>query len=64
MLNNVENLNPLICLLYGYCGNGRKTCIQHCVNQLQQQAKTLEGTDEIKIFYINGSIQTTELQII
>ena len=37
LLNNVENLNPLICLLYGYTGNGRKTCVRYCIKKVQEE---------------------------
>jgi|ETNmetMinimDraft_25_1059894.scaffolds.fasta_scaffold296587_1 Cdc6-like AAA superfamily ATPase len=54
LLNNVENLNPLICLLYGYTGNGRKTCIRWCIDKVQDEFTT----DEILLekFFINATI--------
>ena len=62
LLNNVENLNPLICLLYGYTGNGRKTCIRYCIKKVQEEFDQKDVA--LKPFFINGTIQTTELQII
>jgi Cdc6-like AAA superfamily ATPase len=62
LLTNIENLNPLICLLYGFTGNGRKTCIRWCVNKIQSQFDPEDVN--LRTFFINGTIQTTELQII